>query len=533
MDGSFLRDNLGNESAPFRGVDIHPGAEVVIWTSPGGMFAPGGHIVEDDETLFWHVPAGQLRVEPGTIAVRMMGGFFFFADYPRFASDHSIVSLLKLTRQPPLPALPVLSAAGCQTLSLVGADGEVVTTTNLQPLSGELESDPEEGENYLAVESKEEQMERDNYLDVGNEYAEEVEERDNYLDVESTTASPEKIPEVEYANPQDALKGDYAVVGADRGLEEYATPNPPLPEYDNGDFHEAEEVVYAEAREPHQMRRSDAPAEVQRQYHDTEDAGFGFNPVAATNPFHPANADPQEDLYSDGEPEQPTYAVVNKSPAAEPPALPARGYDPDAFNEESHVDSKPLPSLKAVFGLPSSPEKEESAEVIAPVPKPRGPAHDKELVPVTVRKAIGDSIGIEIYGGVETGNSGIYVSEVTPFSPSDGKLMPHDEIVTIGSQEFRQLSRSEAKDVLLETNGQATIELLVSRKKGTKPQKPSENPKGDIRGTKDVGRGLFVLDKPLRKRRESEKLSAMTTDANPHAEENRFATKADPGQYEA
>jgi len=66
MDGSFLRDNVGNESQPFRGVDIHPGAEIVIWTAPGGQFAPPSGVTEDDETLYWKSPSdGQPRQEPG------------------------------------------------------------------------------------------------------------------------------------------------------------------------------------------------------------------------------------------------------------------------------------------------------------------------------------------------------------------------------------------------------------------------------------------------------------------------------------
>jgi len=581
----------------------------------------------------------------------------------------------------------VLSAAACRILSLVGPGGEVVASINTRPFGIAVESDPEEGDNYLNVESdKEEAEERENYLTLEAGLADEelAEETNNYLDVESQPA-----PEL-YSLPQDSVS---------QAPAEYATPNPPLPaEYDNRDLN-TEEAVYAIAREPGQHHaRSDAPVPVQRQYHEASDPGMGFNPFDdegggyamvshVNNPFHPANADPHEDLYSDTEDAAPLaqveYAVPSKRPATQAPLLPERGYGPntvnpfaDSFSEEPDVLTKPLPatagtsplastdaftrrvsaifsaadqtdgaktamnlgpnasldrtelqhrldyvmlgslltdygllaafrqgsngrvdfsdlltkldlnqdgkislqewvdgfvamrarigqSLEETQGIPtlSEPaawpddrmsfapseasgltgaggtemEVAAAADRIMPIPlsRNRTQALDKELVPVTIRKSIGDAMGIEIYGGVETGNSGIYISEVAPFSPADGKLMPHDEIVAVGSKEFRPLSRNEAKDVLLETNGQSVIELLVCRKKGTAPSKPKENPKGDVRGTKDVGRGLFILDKPLRKRRESEKLSAMTTEANPHTSQNPFAATVNPDNFKA
>ena len=106
---------------------------------------------------------------------------------------------------------------------------------------------------------------------------------------------------------------------------------------------------------------------------------------------------------------------------------------------------------------------------------------------------------------------GVHVTSVDADGPANDRLYVDDEILAMGTTRMRQLTSSEVKDLLADMYGYPEIHMVVSR-----PHKTME--RLEQRGLKEAGRGRFVLDKPLRKRRSVGLADAMAQDilsANP------------------
>jgi hypothetical protein len=124
------------------------------------------------------------------------------------------------------------------------------------------------------------------------------------------------------------------------------------------------------------------------------------------------------------------------------------------------------------------------------------------IVTVVLQKPVGVSAGFAAVGGTETGLGGILVTAVDEDGAAQGQLYVDDEILAIGTTRMRQLTSSQAKDLLTDTFAYPEVHMVISR-----PHKTVE--RLEQRGLKEAGRGRFVLDKPLRKRRSIGLVDAM------------------------
>ena len=153
------------------------------------------------------------------------------------------------------------------------------------------------------------------------------------------------------------------------------------------------------------------------------------------------------------------------------------------------------------------------------------PKPERELVPVTLTKRLGEALGFNIFGGTETGEPGIFVSKVDEEGPTQGLVLPDDEVLAVGLQKMRPLTRSEADQVLDEARGAEQVKIIVSRVKDTQPA-------GDRRDTLAVGRGKFVLSTPLRSRSKSTNLSVHAGKSNPHGRGSIYDQTFDLSEFE-
>lgn len=172
--------------------------------------------------------------------------------------------------------------------------------------------------------------------------------------------------------------------------------------------------------------------------------------------------------------------------------------------DDSDVAWAETPIMKAV----SEPHRRDSTQISPAVATPKNIKRiGKQVLRVTIHKSIGEPIGFGIYGGIETGERGIFVSFVDSSGSASEILQPNDEIFAIGFHRMQDLSSAQANQVLEEATGVECIKIIIAR---------SQQDIGGSarRETLKLGPGKFMLSTPLRSRRSADALSSLAKSPN-------------------